>query len=52
MCSLHVFDPLFSSAGAAEKPYTVDDAVSYNELDYLSVSVLHMKGLLFALTCL
>lgn len=25
--------------GAAEKPYTVEDAVSYNELDYLSVGV-------------
>ncbi|KAF7209079.1 pleckstrin homology domain-containing family M member 2 isoform X1 [Nothobranchius furzeri] len=25
--------------GAAEKPYTVDDAVSYNELDYLSVGL-------------
>lgn len=28
------------STGAAEKPYTVEDAVSYNELDYLSVSVI------------
>lgn len=34
---------LFSSTGAAEKPYTVEEAVSYNELDYLSVSVLHNK---------
>nr|XP_057941435.1 pleckstrin homology domain-containing family M member 2 isoform X2 [Doryrhamphus excisus] len=25
--------------GAAEKPYTVEDAVSYNELDYLSVGL-------------
>lgn len=25
-------------AGAADKPYNVEDAVSYNELDYLSVS--------------
>lgn len=40
--SLHVLVVLlFSSTGAAEKPYTVEDAVSYNELDYLSVSVLH-----------
>lgn len=29
---------LCSFAGAADKPYTVEDAVSYNELDYLSVS--------------
>lgn len=27
-----------SVSGAADKPYTVEDAVSYNELDYLSVS--------------
>ncbi|XP_023120304.2 pleckstrin homology domain-containing family M member 2 isoform X1 [Amphiprion ocellaris] len=27
--------------GAAEKPYTVEDAVSYNELDYLSVGLDH-----------
>lgn len=39
--SLHVLVVLLlSSTGAAEKPYTVEDAVSYNELDYLSVSVL------------
>uniref|UniRef100_A0A8C7UF34 Pleckstrin homology domain-containing family M member 2 n=1 Tax=Oncorhynchus mykiss TaxID=8022 RepID=A0A8C7UF34_ONCMY len=25
--------------GAAEKPYTVEDAISYNELDYVSVGV-------------
>nr|XP_040049235.1 pleckstrin homology domain-containing family M member 2 isoform X1 [Gasterosteus aculeatus aculeatus] len=25
--------------GAAEKPYTVEDAISYNELDYLSVGL-------------
>lgn len=25
--------------GAAEKPYTVEDAISYNELDYISVGV-------------
>lgn len=30
---------LFSSTGAADKPYTVEDAVSYNELDYLLVSL-------------
>lgn len=29
---------VFSVAGAADKPYTVEEAVSYNELDYLSVS--------------
>lgn len=29
------------TAGAAEKPYTVEEAVSYNELDYLSVSPAH-----------
>ena len=28
----------FSSSGAAEKPYMVEEAVSYNELDYVSVS--------------
>lgn len=28
-----------SFAGAADKPYNVEDAVSYNELDYLSVSI-------------
>lgn len=33
------------SAGAAEKPYTVEEAVSYNELDYLSVSPLNSKEL-------
>ena len=44
MCSLHVLVVLlFSSTGAAEKPYTVEEAVSYNELDYLSVSVLHNR---------
>lgn len=32
---------LFS--GAAEKPYTVEDAVSYNELDYFSVSYLLIR---------
>lgn len=37
-------------AGAAEKPYTVEDAVSYNELDYLSVSGVHIKSL-FLLFC-
>lgn len=31
------------SPGAAEKPYTVEDAVSYNELDYLSVSFSHLS---------
>lgn len=25
-------------SGAAEKPYSVEEAVSYNELDYISVS--------------
>lgn len=40
MCSLLVLSiPLFFTTGAAEKPYTVEDAVSYNELDYLSVSL-------------
>lgn len=53
LCSLHVLIVfLFSSTGAAEKPYTVEDAISYNELDYLSVSVLHSKGLSFSLFCL
>ena len=32
MCFLAV-----EPAGAAEKPYTVEEAVSYNELDYISV---------------
>lgn len=27
-----------SVPGAAEKPYMVEEAVSYNELDYISVS--------------
>lgn len=27
-----------SLSGAAEKPYLVEEAVSYNELDYVSVS--------------
>lgn len=53
ICSLYILVVLlFSSTGAAEKPYTVEDAVSYNELDYLSVSVLHNKGLPFSLICL
>ena len=29
------------SPGAAEKPYTVEEAVSYNELDYISVRGAH-----------
>lgn len=33
------FMQLFVSVpGAAEKPYMVEEAVSYNELDYISVS--------------
>lgn len=28
-----------SVPGAAEKPYMVEEAVSYNELDYISVSL-------------
>ena len=49
MCSLHfVVVLLFSSTGAAEKPYTVEDAVSYNELDYISVGVLQKKGRTFS----
>lgn len=36
---INFFFILFS--GAAEKPYTVDEAVSYNELDYISVSYIN-----------
>ncbi|XP_064423918.1 pleckstrin homology domain-containing family M member 2 [Latimeria chalumnae] len=32
--------------GAADKPYTVEDAVSYNELDYISVGVDHQTVML------
>uniref|UniRef100_A0A674E3R9 Pleckstrin homology domain-containing family M member 2 n=1 Tax=Salmo trutta TaxID=8032 RepID=A0A674E3R9_SALTR len=32
--------------GAAEKPYTVEDAISYNELDYVSVSCLYCWDML------
>lgn len=42
MCSLHfLVVHLLWCSGAAEKPYTVEDAVSYNELDYVSVSGIH-----------
>uniref|UniRef100_A0A671UL66 Pleckstrin homology domain-containing family M member 2 n=1 Tax=Sparus aurata TaxID=8175 RepID=A0A671UL66_SPAAU len=40
MCSLHVLViHLCLSTGAAEKPYFVEEAVSYNELDYISVGL-------------
>ena len=45
--SLSVFVPLCSPSGAAEKPYTVEDAVSYNELDYLSVRYLRQFSFFF-----
>lgn len=53
MCSLHVLViHLCLSTGAAEKPYFVEEAVSYNELDYISVSVLHNKDFPFSLISL
>lgn len=40
--ALGSFDPTSHGSlclpGAAEKPYMVEEAVSYNELDYISVS--------------
>lgn len=38
-------------AGAADKPYNVEDAVSYNELDYLSVSFTTRPGYFFMIIC-
>ena len=50
MCSLHVLVIcLCPSTGAAEKPYFVEEAVSYNELDYISVSVPNNKDFQFSL---
>lgn len=39
ICTILITDLLWCTlAGAADKPYNVEDAISYNELDYLSVS--------------
>ncbi len=35
---LHLLLCPIDFSGAAEKPYSVEEAVSYNELDYISVS--------------
>lgn len=37
-------------SGAAEKPYSVEEAVSYNELDYISVSK-QPEAKMISLTC-
>lgn len=44
---LPLFTWLFVSVpGAAEKPYMVEEAVSYNELDYISVSAAWVRSAL------